>query len=131
MCSDSETSTMSQCSFIAQPSTHQRQEQQQSLQQNTNEILNSTFVIQNPSHQQDYQQYSHHNYYPSNSHPNYDQDSEYYNEEELWKMMDADEYNCSGSVTDSSNRPSYLELAGNSGCTPVVSRKPRFQFSGR
>lgn len=59
-----------------------------------------------------------------------EQESEYYNEDELWKMMDVDEIDGDGSDLDKSSRPSYLDLAGNSGSTPIVSRKPRFQFSG-
>lgn len=31
---------------------------------------------------------------------------------------------------DNVNRPNYLDLAGNMGSTPVVSRKPKFQFTG-
>lgn len=56
-----------------------------------------------------------------------EQESEYYNEDELWKMMDVDE----SDGDNKSSRPSYLELANNSGSTPIVSRKPRFQFSGK
>lgn len=104
ICSDSETSTISQCSFIGQPVQQLQQQQQQS----NDTTLNSTFTIENQR-----RKYT-------------DQDSEYYNEEELWRMMDIDEYDNS---TDQTNRPSYLDLAGNSGCTPIVSRKPRFQFS--
>lgn len=107
ICSDSETSTISQCSFIGQP-MQQTQKQQLKQQQSNDTTLNSTFTIENQRRQ------------------HFDQDSEYYNEEELWRMMDIDEYDNS---IDQSNRPSYLDLAGNSGCTPIVSRKPRFQFS--
>lgn len=60
-----------------------------------------------------------------------EQESEYYNEDELWKMMEVDESDYDGSNLDKSSRPSYLDLAGNSGSTPIVSRKPRFQFSGK
>lgn len=56
-----------------------------------------------------------------------EQDSEFYNEDELWKMMGVEQGDYIG---DQTNRPSYLDLAGNSGSTPMVSRKPRFQFSG-
>lgn len=54
-------------------------------------------------------------------------DSEFYNEDELWKMMDGEHCDY---PDGSGSRPSYLDLAGNSGSTPIVSRKPRFQFSG-
>lgn len=49
--------------------------------------------------------------------------TEFYAEDELWKMDDESD------TSDKLNRPSYLDLAGNSGSTPVVSRKPRFQFT--
>lgn len=42
-------------------------------------------------------------------------------------MMDVDE----SDGENKSSRPSYLDLANNSGSTPIVSRKPRFQFSGK
>lgn len=51
-----------------------------------------------------------------------------YCEEELFQMVDDDSSVCDG---DRANRPCYLELAGESGCTPMSSRKPRFQFSGK
>lgn len=97
VCSDSETSTISQCSFVAQSQQ------------------NATFTVVDQQQQQ-----------LAQSPHQTDQDSEYYNEDELWNMMDMDE--CDG---DNSSRPSYLDLAGNSGSTPIVSRKPRFQFSGK
>lgn len=103
MGSDSETSTISQCSFVVQPNNSDAGN------------WNSTFTVQGQQQLQQQQT---------------DQDSEYYNEDELWKMMDVDECDYSGNPLDKSDRPSYLDLAGNSGSTPIVSRKPRFQFSG-
>lgn len=102
VCSDSETSTISQCSFVVQSNQ------------------NSTFTVLDHQQQPQLQPQP----------LNVDQDSEYYNEDELWKMMEVDESDGDGSNLDKS-RPSYLDLAGNSGSTPIVSRKPRFQFSGR
>lgn len=100
VCSDSETSTISQCSFVVQSNQ------------------NNTFTVL------DQQQ-------PAPAPQKTEQESEYYNEDELWKMMEVDESDYDGSNLDKSSRPSYLDLAGNSGSTPIVSRKPRFQFSGK
>lgn len=102
VCSDSETSTISQCSFVVQSNQ------------------NNTFTVLD--HQQQPQQ-------PQQPQQITEQESEYYNEDELWKMMEVDESDGDGSNLDKT-RPSYLDLAGNSGSTPIVSRKPRFQFSG-
>ncbi len=88
VCSDSEQSTISQCSFFVQPKN------------STENALSVTYTI------------------PEND------STEFYAEDELWKMDDESDN------SDKQNRPSYLDLAGNSGSTPVVSRKPRFQFTG-
>lgn len=85
LCSDSEASTLSQCSFVVQP------------HQNSTAILKDTYIVEA------------------------EPDSEFYNEDELWKLMGADH----------KDRPSTLDLASNSHSTPITSRKPRFQFSGR
>lgn len=89
VCSDSETSTISQCSFVVQPAS------------SSDNSRSATFVI------------------PEN-------DNEFYDEDELWKIDDEDETD--GNVR---HRPGYLELAGKSGSTPVSSRKPRFHFTGK
>lgn len=52
-------------------------------------------------------------------------DSEFYAEDELWRIEDECDDDSKG------NRPSYLDLAGKSGSTPMSSRKPKFQFSGK
>lgn len=117
ICSDSEISTISLGSFVGQPA--------QPKHNNHATEMNSTFTVENQDKQQQQQQQQQPPQ-PQLQHQHSNQDSEYYNEEELWHMMDADEMD--GSV-DQTNRPSYLELAGNSGNTPIVSRKPRFQFS--
>lgn len=106
VCSDSETSTISQSSFV-----NQKLKQAPTCD---NELMNGTFTVeqfkQSPPQQQR----------PCG------EDSEYYNEEELWRLMDIDE--CG--TTEHTNRPTLLDIGGSSGCTPVVSRKPMFQFSG-
>lgn len=51
-------------------------------------------------------------------------ESEFYGEDELWKIVD--ENDC----VDGQMRPNFLDLASNFGNTPVVSRKPTFQFTG-
>lgn len=51
-------------------------------------------------------------------------EEEFYNEDELLEMVDQDSY-----YGERPNRPSYLDLVGQEGSTPVVSRKPQFQFS--
>lgn len=58
-------------------------------------------------------------------------DADYYEEEELWRVDDDDEDgdDCRGSFRPSSIGSS--QLAGKSGSTPVSSRKPRFQFTGK
>lgn len=146
ICSDSEISTISQGSFVGQAMREKP---------NNDAIMNSTFMVDNQVKQQQQQQQSltaplEQQQQPSQSplqeqqqqkqqaplpppppqpplqHQQSNQDSEYYNEEELWRMMDGDELDSSG---DQTHRPAYLELAGNSGSTPIVSRKPRFQFS--
>lgn len=88
VCSDSEQSTISQCSFFIQSKNA------------AENPLSVTYTI------------------PEND------STEFYAEDELWKMEDESD------SSDKQNRPSYLDLAGNSGSTPVVSRKPRFQFTG-
>lgn len=56
-------------------------------------------------------------------------ESEYYNDEELWRMMDVDE---NGSASSQSrDRPNYLDVYGNGGGYAVVTRKPVFQLSGK
>lgn len=104
VCSDSETSTISQSSFV-----NQTLKQAPTCE---NRLMNDTFTveqfIQSPPQR------------PSV------EDSEYYNEEELWRLMDVDE--CG--TTAHPDRPNLLDIGGSSGCTPVVSRKPMFQFSG-
>lgn len=105
VCSDSETSTISQGSFVNKTTKQP--------QQYDHRPMNGTFTLDTNSttfKQQQYQQK------PSG------EDSEYYNEEELWRLMDVDNH---------PDRPSHLDLAGNSGYTPIVSRKPMFQFSGK
>lgn len=87
VCSDSETSTISQCSFVVQPTS------------SSDNSANTTFTIT-------------------------ENDNEFYDEDELWKIDDEDEPNAR-------HRPGYLELAGKSGSTPVSSRKPRFHFTGK
>ncbi|XP_037027621.1 uncharacterized protein LOC119068226 isoform X4 [Bradysia coprophila] len=87
VCSDSEQSTISQCSFFVPPKNA------------VENPLSVTYTI------------------PEN------ESTEFYGEDELWKMDDESDN------SDKQNRPSYLDLAGNSGSTPVVSRKPRFQFT--
>lgn len=110
VCSDSETSTISQRSFVnVAPKLNP-------APQGDNRIMNGTFTVDQFKEQKQQQQQS----------PRAD-DSEYYNEEELWRLMDVDEYG----ATDNPDRPSHLEIGGSSGCTPVVSRKPMFQFSGK
>lgn len=52
------------------------------------------------------------------------EEEEFYNEEELLAMVDEDSY-----YGEKPNRPNYLDLIGQEGSTPVVSRKPQFQFS--
>lgn len=115
VCSDSETSTISQGSFVTQT--------KKQPQQYDHRTMNDTFVLNSNNStttfkQQQYQ----HQQKPSS------EDSEYYNEEELWRLMDVDE--CGGSA-EHPDRPSHLDLAGTSGYTPVISRKPMFQFSGK
>lgn len=89
-------------------------------------MLDATFTVDNPYKQKQQQQ-------PQQQQPQLHQqrscgeDSEYYNDEELWRLMDVDE--CSG-ADHSANRPNYLDVFGSSGYT-VVSRKPMFQFSGK
>ena len=115
VCSDSETSTISQSSFV-----------NQTLKQAPtcdNRLMNGTFTVEQfkqspPPPQQQQQQ-------PLQQRP-CGEDSEYYNEEELWRLMDVDE--CG--TTEHPDRPNLLDIGGSSGCTPVVSRKPMFQFSG-
>lgn len=111
VCSDSETSTISQSSFVnlapkLNPAT-----------QADNRIMDGTFTVDQFKEQKQQQQQQS----PRG------EDSEYYNEEELWRLMDVDEY---GS-TDNPDRPSHLDIGGSSGYTPIVSRKPMFQFSGK
>lgn len=114
VCSDSEASTISQGSFGGQTV-------KKSQQQCNNAVLDSTFTVDNyymPQQQQQQQQ----------NRPCAD-DSEYYNDEELWRMMDVDE---SGSASSQSrDRPSYLDVYGNGGGYAVVTRKPVFQLSGK
>jgi len=45
-------------------------------------------------------------------------------------MVDDDSY-YDDDDDDRPNRPNFLDLAGQSGSTPMSSRKPRFQFSGK
>lgn len=55
-------------------------------------------------------------------------DCKYFLEDNLWKMpCNNDDCNCD----DKLNRPSFLDLAGTVGNTPIISRKPKFQFSGK
>lgn len=51
-------------------------------------------------------------------------DADFYDEDELWKLEDGEDesYVC---------RPAQVGLVGKSGSTPVSSRKPRFQFTGK
>lgn len=116
VCSDSETSTISQGSFVGQTV-------QKSQQQSNNAMLDSTFTVDNyymPQQQQQQQQFQ--------NRPCGD-DSEYYNDEELWRMMDVDE---NGSASSQSrDRPNYLDVYGNGGGYAVVTRKPMFQLSGK
>lgn len=118
VCSDSETSTISQGSFVGQTV-------KKSQQQCNNAMLDSTFTVDNyymPQQQQQQQQ-------QFQNRPSAD-DSEYYNDEELWRMMDVDE---NGSTSSHSNRdrPNYLDVYGNGGGYAVVTRKPVFQLSGK
>lgn len=112
VCSDSETSTISQCSFVGQPL-------KQPQQQCNNDVHDGTFIVDD--------------HYKHQQKPSGDE-SEYYNDEELWRMMDVDESGCAGGGRQSihsRNRPNELDVySGSSGYTPVVSRKPMFQFSG-
>lgn len=152
ICSDSEISTISQGSFVGQAMREKQSndavmnstfmvenqvEQQQTLTAPLEQQHSITPVQeqqeQHPPPQQQEQQPKHQKQQaplppppPPLQHQQSNQDSEYYNEEELWRMMDGDELDNTG---DPTHRPSYLELAGNSGSTPIVSRKPRFQFS--
>ncbi|XP_055324528.1 uncharacterized protein LOC129579051 isoform X4 [Sitodiplosis mosellana] len=109
VCSDSETSTISQGSFINKALKQ--------APQCDNRVMNGTFTVdqfKQPPPQQ----------LPLQQRP-CGEDSEYYNEEELWRLMDVDEYG----TAEHPDRPSHLDIGGSSGCTPVVSRKPMFQFS--
>lgn len=109
VCSDSETSTISQGSFIGKKT-------KQPATQCKDRMTSDTFAVDNPYK---YKEQNH------QGRPR-GEDSEYYNEEELWRLMDVDE---SIGATD---RPSHLDISACSGgYTPVVSRKPMFQLSGK
>lgn len=113
MYSDSEastTSTLSQGSFLVQ------QQQQQSL--NTDHSLrNKNYII--AEEQNRLNQHT-----SSDDTRSGDNESEFYAEDELWKIVDEDD------CVDGQTRPNFLDLASNFGNTPVVSRKPTFQFTG-
>lgn len=51
-------------------------------------------------------------------------DDEFYNEDELFAMVDDENY-----YGERPHRPNYLDLVGQEGSTPLISRKPQFQFS--
>lgn len=93
-CSDSENSTLSQCSFVVQQAPM------------NNPCVDRTYIL-------------------SGVNENIN-DSEFYGEDELWRIDDE-----SDGGDKNSSRPSFLDLAGKSGSTPMSSRKPRFQFSGK
>lgn len=110
MYSDSEastTSTLSQGSFLIQ---------QQSGSMNADSSMrNTTYTIteeQNRMH-------------PHTSSDDIPDESEFYAEDELWKIVDDND------CVDGQMRPNFLDLASNFGNTPVVSRKPTFQFTGK
>ncbi|XP_031631093.1 putative uncharacterized protein DDB_G0282133 isoform X2 [Contarinia nasturtii] len=119
VCSDSETSTISQGSFIGKKTKHP-------ATQCKERVMNDTFTVENQYKQQEpnhhHQQQQQQQQQQQHQRPR-GEDSEYYNEEELWRLMDVDE---SIGTTD---RPSHLDISGSSGYTPVVSRKPMFQLS--
>lgn len=116
VCSDSEASTISQGSFVGQTV-------KKAQQQSNNAMLDSTFTVDNyymPQQQQQQQQFQNRTC---------GDESEYYNDEELWRMMDVDE---NGSASSQSrDRPNYLDVYGNGGGYAVVTRKPVFQLSGK
>lgn len=91
--------------------------------QSDNHVLDSTYTMDDQIKSQQQQQQN------QLQKPSADE-SEYYNDEELWRLMDVD--GNSGSSNHSRNRPNQLDVYnGTSGYTPVVSRKPMFQFSGK
>lgn len=107
--SDSETSTMSLGSYVGQPVN--------AIEPTDKRVMNDTFTVDSNQLEQQRQKRA--------SKSNGDE-SEYYNEEELWRLMDVDEFD----GTNQSDRPSHLDINSTSGCTPVATRKPMFQFSG-
>lgn len=53
--------------------------------------------------------------------------SQYYNEDELWHLMEGIEY---GEQARQFNRPFHLDIVGSSEYTPIMSRKSILHFSG-
>lgn len=98
-CSDSETSTISQTSLIEQSMAQ--------YQPFDGESSHTTNLLQ-PQENSKVQ-------------------SKYYNEEELWHLMEGIEYSEKASQPD---RPCHLDIVGSSEYTPLMSRKAILHFSG-
>lgn len=115
--SDSEastTSTLSQGSFLVQ----QQQQHQQHSSIIDNSLRNKNCTITEEQHRLNQHTSS------DDTRSGGDNESEFYAEDELWKIVD------DGDCVDGQSRPNFLDLASNFGNTPVVSRKPTFQFTG-
>lgn len=98
-CSDSETSTISQTSLI---------EQSMAQYQPFDGESSHTTNLRQPEENSKVQ-------------------SKYYNEEELWHLMEGIEYSRNASQPD---RPCHLDIFGSSEYTPLMSRKAILHFSG-
>lgn len=81
-------------------------------------MLNTTYTIAEEQNR------LHHQHTSSDETRSGDNESEFYAEDELWKIVDENDF------VDGQQRPNFLDLASNFGNTPVVSRKPTFQFTG-
>ena len=108
-CSDSEASTLSQNSLSARPVAIGYY--QSSGAEGEGHSSNDTYTIKEDSSEAEDQPY-------------YNQD------EEIQDGIEDDEYDVYDENQPRPDRPRFLDLGGQTGTTPVVSRKPMFQFSG-